>query len=64
MVEDVLVVGCILNTFIRRSDVVRIACIAQLVNVIAPIVTSPEGESKYIAGAFPSNRRVKAWKSG
>ncbi len=35
--------GCILNTFIRRSDVVKIACIAQLVNVIAPIMTEPKG---------------------
>ena len=43
--EDVLQVGCILNTFIRRSDVVRIACIAQLVNVIAPIMTEPGGEA-------------------
>ena len=41
--EDVLQVGCILNTFVRRSDVVRIACIAQLVNVIAPIMTEPGG---------------------
>ena len=41
--EDVLQVGCILNAFIRRSDVVRIACIAQLVNVIAPIMTEPGG---------------------
>jgi alpha-N-arabinofuranosidase len=41
--EDVLQVGCILNTFIRRSDVVRIACVAQLVNVIAPIMTEPRG---------------------
>ncbi|NDV00396.1 alpha-N-arabinofuranosidase [Pseudoroseicyclus tamaricis] len=41
--EDVLQVGCILNTFIRRSDRVRIACIAQLVNVIAPIMTQPGG---------------------
>jgi alpha-N-arabinofuranosidase len=39
--EDLLQVGCILNTFIRRSDVVKIACIAQLVNVIAPIMTEP-----------------------
>ena len=38
-----LQVGCILNTFIRRADVVRIACIAQLVNVIAPIMTRPGG---------------------
>ena len=41
--EDVLQVGCILNTFIRKSDVVKIACIAQLVNVIAPIMTDPKG---------------------
>jgi alpha-L-arabinofuranosidase len=41
--EDVLQVGCILNTFIRHSDRVRIACIAQLVNVIAPIMTAPGG---------------------
>ena len=41
--EDVLVVGCILNTFIRRADRVKIACIAQLVNVIAPIMTQTGG---------------------
>jgi len=41
--EDVLQVGCILNTFIRRSNIVKIACIAQLVNVIAPIMTDPMG---------------------
>ena len=43
--EDVLQVGCILNTFIRRSDLVHIACIAQLVNVIAPIMTDPGGDA-------------------
>mgnify|MGYP001072076784 CR=1 FL=1 len=43
--EDVLQVGCILNTFIRHADVVRIACIAQLVNVIAPIMTEPGGDA-------------------
>lgn len=41
--EDVLQVGCIINSFIRRSDVVRIGCLAQLVNVIAPIMTVPGG---------------------
>jgi alpha-N-arabinofuranosidase len=41
--EDVLQVGLILNTFIRRSNVVKIACLAQLVNVIAPIMTVPNG---------------------
>ena len=43
--EDVLQVGCIINTFIRRSDVVKIACIAQLVNVIAPIMTEKGGRA-------------------
>jgi alpha-N-arabinofuranosidase len=43
--EDALQVGCILNTFIRRADVVKIACIAQLVNVIAPIMTEPGGRA-------------------
>jgi Alpha-L-arabinofuranosidase len=41
--EDVLQVACCLNTFIRKSDVVKLACIAQLVNVIAPIMTEPGG---------------------
>ncbi|MBZ5759314.1 MULTISPECIES: alpha-N-arabinofuranosidase [Rhizobium] len=41
--EDVLQVVCILNTFINRADVVKIACLAQLVNVIAPIMTVPGG---------------------
>ncbi|QDY70889.1 alpha-N-arabinofuranosidase [Qingshengfaniella alkalisoli] len=35
--EDALFIGGLLNEFIRRSDRVKIACIAQLVNVIAPI---------------------------
>ena len=35
--EDALLVAGLLNEFIRRSDRVRIACVAQLVNVIAPI---------------------------
>ena len=41
--EDVLQVGCVINTFIRHSDVVKVACLAQLVNVIAPIMTVPGG---------------------
>ena len=43
--EDVLQVGLTLNAFIRRSDVVRIACLAQIVNVIAPIMTEPGGSA-------------------
>ena len=37
--EDALAVGCLLNTLINNSDRVKIACLAQLVNVIAPIMT-------------------------
>lgn len=41
--EDAILVGSLLNVFIRRSDRVKIACMAQLVNVIAPIMTVPNG---------------------
>ena len=41
--EDALVVGCLLNTLIKNSDRVKIACLAQLVNVIAPIMTEKNG---------------------
>lgn len=37
--EDALVVASYLNSFIRRADCVKIANIAQIVNVIAPILT-------------------------
>ena len=41
--QDALVVGMHLNAFIRHAATVRMANLAQLVNVIAPIVTSPDG---------------------
>ncbi|MBQ8515233.1 MAG: alpha-N-arabinofuranosidase [Ruminococcus sp.] len=41
--EDALVVGCLLITLIKNSDRVKIACLAQLVNVIAPIMTETGG---------------------
>ena len=40
--EDALVVAQWLNVFLRRADVLKIACIAQIVNVIAPILTTRE----------------------
>jgi alpha-L-arabinofuranosidase len=43
--EDALVVGCMINTLIRHADRVKIGCMAQLVNVIAPIMTEPDGPS-------------------
>ena len=41
--EDALVVAQYLNAFIRNADVVKIACLAQIVNVIAPVLTRPDG---------------------
>jgi len=41
--EDALVCAQYLNAFIRRADVVKIACLAQIVNIIAPILTRPDG---------------------
>ena len=32
-----------LSVFLRRSDVLKIACLAQMVNVIAPILTRKDG---------------------
>lgn len=43
--EDALLVGCLLITLLRHADRVRIACIAQLVNVIAPIMARSGGSA-------------------
>lgn len=41
--EDALLVGSLLITLLKNSDRVKIACLAQLVNVIAPIMTNDQG---------------------
>lgn len=41
--EDALVLGCMLITLVKNADRVKIACLAQLVNVIAPIMTEKDG---------------------
>jgi alpha-N-arabinofuranosidase len=41
--EDALLVGGFLNTLLRQSDRVRVACLAQIMNVIAPLVTNETG---------------------
>ncbi len=41
--EDALLVGCMLITLLKNADRVKIACLAQLVNVIAPIMTETKG---------------------
>jgi len=41
--EDALLVGGMLITLLKHADRVKMACLAQLVNVIAPIMTSNQG---------------------
>ncbi|OCT11205.1 alpha-N-arabinofuranosidase [Paenibacillus pectinilyticus] len=41
--EDALLVGCMLISMLKRADRVKMACLAQLVNVIAPIMTANGG---------------------
>jgi alpha-N-arabinofuranosidase len=38
--EDALLVGGFLNTLLRQAERVRMGCLAQIVNVIAPLVTN------------------------
>lgn len=44
-VEDALAVGCMLITLLKHVDRIKIACLAQLVNVIAPIMAVPGGKA-------------------
>ena len=41
--EDALLVGGFLNSLLRHADRVKLACLAQLVNVIAPLMTNATG---------------------
>jgi alpha-N-arabinofuranosidase len=41
--EDALLVGGLINSLIRNADRVKLACLAQLINVIAPIMTNANG---------------------
>jgi len=41
--EDALLVGGLVNSLLRNADRVKLACLAQLVNVIAPIMTNADG---------------------
>ena len=41
--EDALLVGGLANSLIRHSDRVKVGCLAQLINVIAPIATNQDG---------------------
>jgi alpha-N-arabinofuranosidase len=43
--EDALLVGGVLTTLMNHADRVKVACLAQLVNVIGPIMTEPGGRA-------------------
>ena len=43
--EDALLVGCMLTVLQNNCDRVKMACLAQLVNVIAPIMTENGGKA-------------------
>ena len=51
--EDALLVGLMLISLLRRADRVKIACLAQLVNVIAPIMTENGGGLFYQTIFYP-----------
>jgi len=42
---DALLVGCMMNTLLNNADTVKIACLAQLVNALAAIMTEPGGNA-------------------
>jgi alpha-N-arabinofuranosidase len=52
-VADALVVGCLLITLLRHADRVRMACLAQLVNVIPAISTLDGGPAWRQTTFFP-----------
>ena len=43
--EDAIMDGLILIKFLQHADRLKMACLAQLVNVIAPIMTEPDGKA-------------------
>ena len=59
-VTDAVVVGSLLICLLKHADRVKAACLAQLVNVIAPIMTEPGGPAwrQTISSRSPSPR---AW---
>jgi alpha-N-arabinofuranosidase len=62
--EDALVVATFLNSFVNHANILKIANMAQLVNVIAPIFTSDDGmflqTIYYPLQLFANNTRGKA----
>jgi alpha-N-arabinofuranosidase len=45
--EDALVVAQWMNVFLRKADVLKIACLAQAINVISPVLTTRDSLLKH-----------------
>ncbi|MBR4185215.1 MAG: alpha-N-arabinofuranosidase [Clostridia bacterium] len=64
--EDALVVGTLLMTLMKHCDRVKMACLAQLVNVIAPIMTenAEDGGRAWAQTIFYPFMHCSAWGRG
>jgi alpha-N-arabinofuranosidase len=60
--EDALVVAGFLNSFIRHADVVKIANIAQIVNVVGPVLT--RGDDLVVQSIFHPFEMMSRRRSG
>ena len=61
--EDALVCGCMLITLLKNAGRVKIGCLAQLVNVIAPIMTETGGPAWRQTIFYPF-MHASAWGRG
>src|SRR5499427_2654003 len=69
--EDALAMGMFFNSFFRHANIVKMANLAQMVNVIAPIMTNKQGlflQPIYFPiaeyGKQRGNKSIDAWVSG
>jgi len=69
--EDALAMGMFFNAFFRHADVVKMANLAQMVNVIAPIMTNKQGlflQTTYFPlvefGKQRGNMALDVWSTG
>lgn len=62
--EDALLVGLMLITLLKHADRVKMACLAQLVNVIAPIMTEAGGGKAWKQTIFYPFMHASAYGRG
>jgi alpha-N-arabinofuranosidase len=60
--EDALVVAQWLNVFLRKSDVLKVACVAQIANIISWIHTRRDGHLKHTS--FYPFKFISNWARG